>query len=137
MPDYSQFPDVRGHFGPYGGMFVAETLMQPLEELRQAYEKYLKDPTFLAELDADLKHYVGRPSPLYFTERWSREQLLAAVEEGETQSVFLREPVPVAVLYWTVRVEEDGEIRFRRDPYGRDPAVLEALDEEFHFHHAL
>ncbi len=72
-PDYSQFPDDRGHFGPYGGLFVAETLMHPLQELREAYEKYLKDPEFLAELDADLQHYVGRPSPIYHAERWSRE----------------------------------------------------------------
>ncbi|MFC1684876.1 tryptophan synthase subunit beta, partial [Pseudomonadota bacterium] len=66
-------PDDRGHFGPYGGMFVAETLMEPLQELRTAYEKYLQDETFLAELDADLAHYVGRPSPIYHAERWSRE----------------------------------------------------------------
>jgi tryptophan synthase beta chain len=66
-------PDGRGHFGPYGGIFVAETLMEPLEELRQAYEKYMQDEQFLAELDADLQHYVGRPSPLYHAERWSRE----------------------------------------------------------------
>ncbi len=72
-PDYSQFPDNRGHFGTYGGIFVAETLMDPLRELRQAYEKYLRDQEFLAELDADLKHYVGRPSPIYHAERWSRE----------------------------------------------------------------
>jgi tryptophan synthase beta chain len=70
--DYSAMPDARGHFGPYGGIFVAETLMGPLDELRQAYERYLKDPEFLAELDADLQHYVGRPSPLYHAERWSR-----------------------------------------------------------------
>jgi tryptophan synthase beta chain len=73
QPDFGQFPDQRGHFGPYGGMFVAETLMRPLEELRQAYERYRRDPEFLAELDADLEHYVGRPSPLYLAERWSRE----------------------------------------------------------------
>ncbi|MES9870343.1 MAG: tryptophan synthase subunit beta [Sedimenticola sp.] len=66
-------PDERGHFGAYGGMFVAETLMEPLEELRQAYEKYMQDETFLAELDADLAHYVGRPSPIYHAERLSRE----------------------------------------------------------------
>ncbi|OOZ36607.1 tryptophan synthase subunit beta [Solemya velesiana gill symbiont] len=66
-------PDDRGHFGAYGGMFVAETLMEPLEELRQAYEKYMQDETFLAELDADLAHYVGRPSPIYHAERLSRE----------------------------------------------------------------
>jgi tryptophan synthase beta chain len=71
--DFSNMPDGRGHFGPYGGIFVAETLMEPLEELRQAYEKYMQDEQFLAELDADLQHYVGRPSPLYHAERWSRE----------------------------------------------------------------
>ncbi len=72
-PDFSRLPDERGHFGPYGGLFVAETLMQPLRELREAYEKYLEDPEFLAELDADLQNYVGRPSPIYHAERWSRE----------------------------------------------------------------
>ena len=65
-------PDDAGHFGPYGGVFIAETLLGPVEALRQAYERYLKDPEFLAELDADLRHYVGRPSPLYFAERWSQ-----------------------------------------------------------------
>ncbi|HEC11636.1 MAG TPA: tryptophan synthase subunit beta [Acidiferrobacteraceae bacterium] len=64
-------PDERGHFGDYGGVFVAETLMEPLAELRQAYERYLKDPVFLAELDEDLRQYVGRPSPLYFARRYS------------------------------------------------------------------
>ena len=71
--DFSKMPDSCGHFGPYGGLFVAETLMQPLAELRQAYEKYLQDEQFLAELDADLQNYVGRPSPVYHCERWSRE----------------------------------------------------------------
>jgi tryptophan synthase beta chain len=66
-------PDARGHFGPYGGIFVAETLIQPLEELRSAYEHYRTDPEFIAELDYDLKHYVGRPSPIYHAERLSRE----------------------------------------------------------------
>jgi len=72
-PDYRHMPDEHGHFGPYGGLFVAETLMEPLEELREAYEKYLQDEQFLAELDADLQHYVGRPSPIYHAERLSRE----------------------------------------------------------------
>ena len=72
-PSFMNMPDERGHFGNYGGQFVAETLMVPLDELRQAYETYLKDPDFLKELDDDLKHYVGRPSPLYFAERWSRQ----------------------------------------------------------------
>ena len=64
-------PDARGHFGPYGGVFVAETLMQALEELKQAYEKYRFDPEFQAEFTYDLKHYVGRASPIYFAKRWS------------------------------------------------------------------
>ncbi len=67
------WPDARGHFGPYGGLFVPETLMRPLDELTKAYERYLQDPEFLAELDADLRDYVGRPSPIYHAERWSRE----------------------------------------------------------------
>jgi len=66
-------PDQRGHFGPYGGMFVPETLMHPLIELREAYQRYLGDPDFVRELDNDLRDYVGRPSPLYHAERWSRE----------------------------------------------------------------
>jgi tryptophan synthase beta chain len=69
----TDLPDEHGHFGPYGGIFVAETLMEPLDELRVAYERYLKDPDFLTELDADLQHYVGRPSPIYHAERLSRE----------------------------------------------------------------
>jgi tryptophan synthase beta chain len=68
-----RLPDARGHFGPYGGLFVAETLMEPLEELRIAYQRYLQDPAFLKELDEDLASYVGRPSPLYYAQRWSRE----------------------------------------------------------------
>ena len=70
---WADLPDASGHFGPYGGIFVAETLMEPLEELRAAYQKYMRDPEFLAELDADLKNYVGRPSPVYHAERWSRQ----------------------------------------------------------------
>ena len=66
-------PDGRGHFGAYGGRFVAETLMGPIEELRLAYEHYLRDPQFQAELDRELHQFVGRPSPLYLAERWSRE----------------------------------------------------------------
>ncbi|PPD21893.1 MAG: tryptophan synthase subunit beta [Methylomonas sp.] len=73
MTEKYNMPDARGHFGPYGGMFVAETLIPPIQELNSAYRQYMDDPEFLAELDADLKHYVGRPSPLYHAERWSRE----------------------------------------------------------------
>ncbi len=70
--DNIRLPDARGHFGRYGGRFVPETLMQPLEELQAAYERYLADETFLAELDLDLRDYVGRPSPVYHAERLSR-----------------------------------------------------------------
>jgi len=66
-------PDAQGHFGPYGGIFVAETLIPALEELSQAYEASRKDPAFLAEFEYELKHYVGRPSPIYHAARWSRE----------------------------------------------------------------
>ncbi len=69
--DYTQYPDARGHFGPYGGIFAPETLMQPLAELTEAYAKYRVDPTFLAEFEADLQHYVGRPTPLYHAQRLS------------------------------------------------------------------
>jgi len=62
-------PDRRGHFGPYGGVFVAETLVHALEELRSAYESCLKDPAFVAEFEYELKHYVGRPSPVYHAKR--------------------------------------------------------------------
>ena len=64
-------PDARGHFGPYGGVFVAETLIPALTELRQAYEAAQNDPAFVAEFEYELKHYVGRPSPIYHAKRWS------------------------------------------------------------------
>ncbi len=71
--DFNQFPDLRGHFGPYGGQFVAETLMVAIQELTAAYERYRDDPEFQAEFQHDLTHFVGRPSPLYHAERWSRK----------------------------------------------------------------
>ena len=64
-------PDNSGHFGPYGGVFVAETLVHALEELRAAYESCRRDPEFIAEFEYELKHYVGRPSPVYHAKRWS------------------------------------------------------------------
>ncbi len=66
-------PDAKGHFGPYGGVFVAETLIPALDELRAAYAQALNDPEFIAEFDYELKHYVGRPSPIYHAQRLSRE----------------------------------------------------------------
>jgi tryptophan synthase beta chain len=65
-------PDVHGHFGPYGGVFVAETLTHALDELRDAYLRLRVDPEFLAEFHHELKHYVGRPSPIYHASRWSK-----------------------------------------------------------------
>jgi len=66
-------PDQRGHFGPYGGTFVAETLVHALEELRTAYARYRTDPEFVAEFEDELEHFVGRPSPVYHARRWSRQ----------------------------------------------------------------
>ncbi len=71
--NFAAMPDAAGHFGIYGGRFVSETLMQALDELRDAYEKYKHDADFQAQFDADLAYYVGRPSPLYHAERLSRE----------------------------------------------------------------
>ena len=70
MQIYDQ-PDARGHFGPYGGVFVAETLMAALDALRQEYESARQDPAFMAEFHYELKHYVGRPSPVYHARRLS------------------------------------------------------------------
>ena len=64
-------PDARGHFGPYGGVFVAETLIRALDELNAQYARYQKDPEFVAEFERELAHYVGRPSPVYHAARWS------------------------------------------------------------------
>lgn len=64
-------PDAKGHFGPYGGVFVSETLISALEDLKAAYARFKDDPTFQAEFAYELKHYVGRPSPIYHARRWS------------------------------------------------------------------
>ena len=66
-------PDARGHFGPYGGVFVAETLIRALDELREQYARYRNDPAFVAEFEDELEHYVGRPSPVYHAKRWSEK----------------------------------------------------------------
>ncbi|MDY3331076.1 MAG: tryptophan synthase subunit beta [Pelistega sp.] len=66
-------PDEKGHFAQYGGLFVAETLMHAITQLKEAYEKYKNDPEFLAEFHYELKHFVGRPSPIYHAKRWSEE----------------------------------------------------------------
>jgi tryptophan synthase beta chain len=82
--DFSTYPDEHGRFGPYGGVYVAETLMAPLAELTAAYLRLRSDPAFIAELDRDLKHYVGRPSPIYHAERLSKKV-------GGAQILFKRE----------------------------------------------
>ncbi len=71
VPSRYDLPDALGHFGPYGGVFVAETLIPALEELKEAYAVAQRDPLFIAEFEYDLKHYVGRPSPVYHARRWS------------------------------------------------------------------
>ena len=72
IADFNAYPDAHGRFGDYGGSYVAETLMAPLAELTEAYLRLRDDPEFVAELDRDLKHYVGRPSPIYHAERLSQ-----------------------------------------------------------------
>ena len=83
---FNSLPDARGHFGAYGGRFVAETLMEPLRRLEQAYAQLKNDPAFRAELDRDLALYVGRPSPLYpaerLTQKWARD--------GKGAQIFLK-----------------------------------------------
>ena len=73
MTDFHAYPDAHGHFGRFGGRFVAETLIGPLQELAAAYDAARADPAFQAAFDADLAHYVGRPSPIYHARRLSRE----------------------------------------------------------------
>ncbi|HIJ33580.1 MAG TPA: tryptophan synthase subunit beta, partial [Gammaproteobacteria bacterium] len=70
---WSEQPDEQGHFGIYGGIFASETLMAPLQALTEAYTHYMQDAEFIRELDEDLQHYVGRPSPLYHAARWSTQ----------------------------------------------------------------
>ncbi|NYT62233.1 tryptophan synthase subunit beta [Alcaligenaceae bacterium] len=72
MKSYT-LPDLEGHFGRYGGSFAAETLVHALDELREAYDKYRVDPEFLREFAYELKHFVGRPSPVYHAKRWSEK----------------------------------------------------------------
>lgn len=73
LPRHTSYdlPDARGHFGKYGGIFVSETLIYALDELARAYERFRNDPAFLSEFRHELKHYVGRPTPIYHAERWS------------------------------------------------------------------
>jgi tryptophan synthase beta chain len=68
-----QYPDEQGHFGIYGGSFIAETLMDPVRELQEAYERFRLDNEFIAEFEWELKNFVGRPNPLYHARRWSQE----------------------------------------------------------------
>jgi tryptophan synthase beta chain len=83
VPSYN-LPDARGHFGPYGGSFVSETLTFALDDLKQQYAKYSVDPEFLREFAYELEHFVGRPSPIYHAKRWSEEM-------GGAQIYFKRE----------------------------------------------
>ncbi|MFB2538620.1 tryptophan synthase subunit beta [Acinetobacter sp. c3-l95] len=71
--DFTQYPDAQGHFGIHGGRFVSETLMAALQDLENLYQRMKNDTQFLQEFDHDMAHYVGRPSPLYFAERWTQK----------------------------------------------------------------
>ena len=70
---FTDQPDAGGHFGPYGGRFVSETLIHALDELERSYRELTDKPAFIEELDRDLAQYVGRPTPLYFAERWTEQ----------------------------------------------------------------
>ncbi|OYU99155.1 MAG: tryptophan synthase subunit beta, partial [Verrucomicrobiales bacterium VVV1] len=93
----AQLPDATGHFGKFGGMFVPETLIAPLQELTVAYDEARRDPAFQAQLDDLLHNYVGRPTPLYFAERWTEKlggeinnalgQILLAKRLGKTRII--------------------------------------------------
>ncbi|MES2770372.1 MAG: tryptophan synthase subunit beta [Pseudomonadota bacterium] len=72
-PTAYDLPDASGHFGVYGGVFVSETLIAALDALKEAYALAQRDAQFMAELDYDLQHYVGRPSPIYHAKRWSEK----------------------------------------------------------------
>ncbi len=72
-------PDSSGHFGPYGGVFVGETLIAAVEELAEVYGSLSQDAEFWAEYDLDLANYVGRPSPLYFAERLTEASVGASI----------------------------------------------------------
>ena len=101
--DFQAWPDAQGRFGDYGGSYVAETLMAPLAELREAYERLSADPGFLAELDRDLQHYVGRPSPIYHAEQLSRHVGGAAScssARTSTTPVRTRSTTPSARRWW-------------------------------------
>ncbi len=71
--NFANMPDASGHFGQFGGRFVSETLIHALDDLQSMYFRLKDDPAFQAEIDKDLSHYVGRPSPLYFAEHWTRK----------------------------------------------------------------
>lgn len=90
-----QLPDERGHFGPYGGRFVSETLMGALQDLERVYEKLSKDAEFQKEFDRDLAHYVGRPSPLYFAvQRFILNVKISIIP------VLIKLITPLVRLYW-------------------------------------
>ena len=103
ITDYHAYPDASGHFGRYGGRFVAETLIGPLQELAAAYDMARVDPAFIAEFEKDLKHYVGRPSPIYEAERLSKEVggariLLKREDLNHTGAHKINNPIGQALL---------------------------------------
>ena len=73
VSDYNAYPDKHGRFAEFGGIYMPETLMPPLEELTAAYLSMREDPAFIGEIERDLKYYVGRPSPIYHAERLSKK----------------------------------------------------------------
>src|SRR5947199_256723 len=104
MIDLATLPDQHGHFGPYGGMFVPETLMTALNELTEEYLKAREDAAFQRELSWLLQEYAGRPTPLYFAERLTRELGGAKVVEVTAGQQTLKEAINEAMRDWVTNV---------------------------------
>ena len=136
-----EMPDATGHFGSHGGIFVAETLIPALDELRREYEVALGDTEFLAEFHAELKHYVGRPSPLYHAKRWSeilggaqiflkREDLnhTGAHKVNNTigQALLARRPTKVAAIALANKLARMAWAMMTKGERYREPIALAA-----------
>lgn len=104
--NYFSYPDQKGHFGQFGGRFVSETLMAALQDLEKLYANMKNDAEFLREFDHDMAHYVGRPSPLYHAERWSREL-------GGAQIYLKREDLNPQGGFWYKQQRQENKASLR------------------------
>ena len=116
LPGVYDLPDERGHFGQYGGVFVAETLIRALDELKTQYARYRDDADFRAEFAYELKHYVGRPSPVYHARRWSEKlgdaEVLTGVGANDILAWAAKDQTRVTDPYF-MQVSADGKVAGR------------------------